>query len=123
MSAYQKGEIKTELGYLIYQDFAFVPLRAKLSANLRISYFNTPSYNSRLYAYEDDILYNFSFGMYSGKGFRNYMNVKYKLLKNTDVWLRYSLFHYKNINVIGSGLDEINGNEKSEVKFQLRYQF
>ena len=123
VSAYQKGDIKTEFGYLIYQDFAFAPLRAKLSANLRISYFNTPSYNTRLYAYEDDILYNFSFGVYSGKGFRNYLNIKYKLLKNTDMWLRYALFYYKNIEVIGSGLDEINGNEKSEVKFQLRYQF
>ena len=123
VSAYQKGDAKTELGYLIYQDFALSPVRAKLSANLRVSYFNTPSYNSRLYAYEDDILYNFTFGMYSGKGFRNYMNVKYKLLKNTDVWLRYALFYYKNIAVIGSNLDEINGNKKSEVKFQLRYQF
>ncbi|MBC7615199.1 MAG: helix-hairpin-helix domain-containing protein [Pedobacter sp.] len=123
VSAYEKGDAKTELGYLIYQDFALSPVRAKLSANLRVSYFNTPSYNSRLYAYEDDILYNFTFGMYSGKGFRNYMNIKYKLLKNTDVWLRYALFYYKNIAVIGSGLDEINGNKKSEVKFQLRYQF
>ena len=123
VSAYQKGDPKTELGYLIYQDLAFAPTRAKLSANLRIGYFNTPSYNSRSYAYEDDILYNFSFGMYSGNGFRNYINIKYKLLKNIDIWVRYAQFYYKNIDVIGSGLDEINGNKKSEIKVQLRYQF
>lgn len=122
-SSYRKGETNSELGYLLYQDFAIAPFRSKFSGNLRVGYFNTASYNSRLYAYEDDILYNFSFGMYSGNGFRSYMNIKYKLFKNTDIWLRYALFYYKNINIIGSGLDEINGDKKSEIKAQLRYQF
>lgn len=122
-SQFQKGKANRELGYLIYQDIAFAPINNKLSSNLRIAYFNTPSYNSRLYAYEDDILYNFSFGMYSGNGFRNYVNIKYKLLKKVDVWMRYSLFYYKNTSIVGSGLDEIEGNKKSEIKVQLRYQF
>lgn len=120
---YQKNKVNNEYGYLIYQDFAISPSQAKLSANFRIAYFNTPSYNSRLYAYEDDILYNFSFGMYSGNGFRSYANIKYKLVKNIDIWLRYALFYYKDVDVVGSGLDEIIGNKKSEIKAQLRYQF
>ncbi len=120
---YQKGNSTTESGYLIYQDFAIAPLRTKFSGNFRLGYFKTPSYNSRIYAYEDDVLYNFSFGMYSGNGFRNYVNVKYKVVKQMDFWLRYALFYYKDTQVIGSGLDEINGNKKSEVKVQLRYQF
>ncbi len=123
LSNYQKGNVSSEFGYLIYQDLALSPTRSKFSGNLRVGYFNTPSYNSRLYAYEDDILYNFSFGMYSGNGIRNYINIKYKFLKNVDLWLRYALFYYKNTTIIGSGLDEIIGNKKSEVKFQLRYQF
>jgi len=123
VSNYQNGHSRPEFGYLIYQDFAIVSIRSKFSTNLRIGYFNTPSYNSKLYAYEDDILYNFSFATYSGNGFRNYLNIKYKLFKNIDVWLRYGLFYYKNTNTVGSGLDEIMGNKKSEIKVQLRYQF
>jgi len=123
MANYQKANTNPELGYVIYQDLAIAPINSKFTVNLRLAYFNTPSYNSRIYAYEDDILYNFSFGMYNGEGFRNYVNVKYKLLRSVDIWLRYALFHYKNLTTVGSGLDEINGNKKSEVKLQLRYQF
>ncbi|MEJ5995492.1 helix-hairpin-helix domain-containing protein [Pedobacter sp. Du54] len=120
---YQKGTAKNEYGYMVYQDFAVAPIRSKLSANFRFGYFNTASYNSRIYAYEDDILYNFSFGMYNGNGIRNYANLKYKVVKNVDLWLRYAVFYYKNLEQIGSGLDEINGNKKSEIKAQLRFQF
>jgi hypothetical protein len=123
MANYQKANTNPELGYVIYQDLAIAPINSKFTVNLRLAYFNTPSYNSRIYAYEDDILYNFSFGMYNGEGFRNYVNVKYKLFRSVDMWLRYALFHYKNLTTVGSGLDEINGNQKSEVKLQLRYQF
>jgi len=122
-SAYQKGNSNTELGFLIYQDFAFTSSRAKLSSNFRVGYFRTPSYNSRIYTYEDDILYNFSFGMYNGSGFRNYINFNYKLVKNTDLWFRYAIFLYQNSTVVGSGLDEINGRKKTDIKIQVRYQF
>ena len=117
------SQFNKEFGYLYYQDFEFAPFKAKLTGNLRLAYFNTTSYNSRLYAYEDDVLYNFSFGMYSGKGFRSYVNLKYKLAKKLDVWLRYAIFYNQNVVTVGSGLDEINGNKKSDVKVQVRYQF
>ncbi|MGF1924676.1 MAG: ComEA family DNA-binding protein [Bacteroidia bacterium] len=123
LSNYRKGKTKLEIGYLIYQDLAIAPSGSKFSGNARLGYFSTSSYNTRLYAYEDDLLYNFSFGMYHGKGIRNYINIKYKMLKKTDIWMRYAIFHYQNTNIVGSGLDQILGNKKSELKFQLRHQF
>ncbi|WP_379091066.1 helix-hairpin-helix domain-containing protein [Pedobacter sp. UC225_65] len=123
VTQFKKGVAKAEFGYLIYQDINYTPMLAKFSGNIRLAYFNTPSYNSRIYAYEDDVLYNFSFGMYSGKGFRTYANLKYKLAKNLDIWLRYALFSYRDVEKIGSGLDEIDGNQKTDVKLQLRFQF
>lgn len=123
VSQFKKGLPKAEFGYMIYQDISYTPKKFKLSGNLRVAYFNTPSYNSRIYAYEDDVLYNFSFGMYSGKGFRNYVNLKYKIAKHLDVWARYALFVYKGVETVGSGLDEINGSKKTDVKLQVRYQF
>ncbi len=123
VSQFKKGVDNAEFGYMIYQDASYVPSLSKLSGNIRIAYFNTPSFNSRIYAYEDDVLYNFAFAMYNGNGIRTYANLKYKLLKKLDVWARYALFLYKDVETVGSGLDEIAGNKKTDVKLQIRYQF
>lgn len=123
MSLYQKGNKQQENGYLIYQDIAYKPLSSLLSGNVRLAYFNTSSYNSRIYAYEDDVLYASGSGSYQNKGIRGYLNLSYRLFKNLDIWGRYAITGYKGQESIGSGLDEIEGKKKSELKFQLRYQF
>ncbi|WP_316799411.1 helix-hairpin-helix domain-containing protein [Pedobacter frigidisoli] len=123
VSQYKKGDANSEFGYLIYQDINYSSLVSKLSGNIRFAYFNTPGYNSRIYAYEDDVLYNFTFGMYSGKGFRSYVNFRYKLGKKMNIWTRYAMFVYSNAETVGTYLDEIQGNKKSEIKVQVRYQF
>lgn len=123
VSQYKKGNVNREFGYLIYQDVDYSPMFSKITGNMRLAYFNTPSYNSRIYAYEDDVLYSFAFGMYSGKGFRTYLNLKYNVAKKLNIWLRYAMFIYKDVETVGSYLDEIQGNKKSEIKVQMRYQF
>ncbi|PTT04266.1 hypothetical protein DBR11_00005 [Pedobacter sp. HMWF019] len=120
---YQKGEGIAENGYLFCQDIDYKPLSSRLSGNLRLAYFHTDSYESRLYAYEDDVLNGFAFGMYNGKGLRSYLNLKYNLFRKFDLWTRYAIFIYQQTEAVGSGLDEIQGNIKSEFKIQLRYQF
>jgi hypothetical protein len=120
---FKKGDAKAEFGYLAYQDVSYSPLSSRLSGNIRVAYFNTASYDSRIYAYEDDVLYNFTFGLYNGKGLRGYANLKYRLAKRIDLWGRYALYNYDNVETVGSGLDEINGKMKSEMRIQLRYQF
>lgn len=120
---FKKGDANSEFGYLAYQDVSYSPLSSRISGNIRIAYFNTASYDSRIYAYEDDVLYNFTFGLYNGKGLRGYANLKYKLAKRLDIWGRYALYNYDNVETVGSGLDEITGKMKSEMRMQLRYQF
>ncbi|SOD12720.1 helix-hairpin-helix domain-containing protein [Pedobacter xixiisoli] len=120
---FKKGNANSEFGYLAYQDVSYSPLSSRISGNIRVSYFNTASYDSRIYAYEDDVLYNFTFGLYNGKGIRGYANLKYRLAKKLDVWGRYALYNYENVETVGSGLDEIQGKMKSEMRVQLRYQF
>jgi hypothetical protein len=120
---FRKGSSEPELGYLIYQDIQYSSVFSRLSGNIRIGYFNTPSYDTRIYAYEDDVLYNFSFGMYNGKGYRTIFNLKYKVFKKFDVWARYAMSLYPKYEKVGSGLDEIKGNKKTDLKLQFRYQF
>lgn len=123
IAQYQKGIKKIEIGYLIFQDMDYAPMSSRFTGNIRLAYFNTPSYNSRIYAYEDDVLYASGSGLYSGKGVRSFVNFRYRLTKQLDVWARHAISIYSNTETVGSGLDEIAGNQKAEVKFQLRYQF
>lgn len=121
LCSYQKDA--QENGYLVYQDLEYAPLSSRISGNIRLAYFCTDSYNSRLYAYEDDVLHGSGFGMYNGSGFRTYLNLKYRLFRNVELWGRYAIFLYPGVETIGTGLDQLSGNRKSEFKFQVRYQF
>lgn len=122
LSHYQKN-ISNEWGYLAYADLNYKPLQSKISGNFRFAYFLTPSYNSRIYAYENDVLYTSGFGIYHGQGFRNFINIRYRTSSSIDLFLRYATSIYRNVEKLGSGLDEINGNQKSDFKAQIRYQF
>ena len=124
---YQKGlpgsDSSAEYGYLFYQDADYSPLSSRFAANLRLAFFHTASYNSRSYAYEDDVLHGAGSGLYSGKGFRSFLNLSFRLNSRLKIWGRYAAFYYPGQDKIGTGLDQIQGNIKSDFKLQLRYQF
>lgn len=123
LSRYQKDTAAAEYGYMIYQDVIYKPRRLPVTAAFRFSLFDTDTYNSRIYAYENDILYAFSIPAYYYRGKRFYLTLKYHIAQNVDLWLRYSQWYYDNKAVISSGLNEIQGHTKSEVKAQLRIKF
>jgi len=123
VSRYQKDTMATEKGYMIYQDIIYKPKRIPLTMAFRFSLFDTDTYNSRIYAYENDILYAFSIPAYFYRGKRYYLTLKYHIANNVDLWLRFSQWYYDNKDVISSGLNEISGHTKSEVKAQLRLKF
>ena len=45
---------------MFYQNVKYKPIFSKLSFSVRYTFFNTESYNSRIYAYESDVLYKYS---------------------------------------------------------------
>jgi len=112
-----------QTGFLIFSDCIFKPMMKRYSGGFRLQYFETDDYNSRIYAYENDVLYNFSIPVFYDKGFRYYLNFNYGLTKNSTLWFRWSQTIYKNKSSIGSGLDEIMGNKKSDIKLQWQLQF
>ncbi len=101
-----KGENK-ETGFLTFMDFMYKPLMAPLSGVLRLQYFETGGYNSRIYAYENDVLYGYSIPAFFDKGFRYYITLNYDLSKKLALWLRIAQTAYQNKASVGSGLDEI----------------
>ncbi|MBT6808346.1 MAG: hypothetical protein HOA52_02530 [Flavobacteriales bacterium] len=112
-----------ENGFMIYQDVKYKPLFSKVSFSTRLTIFNTESYNSRIYAYESDVLYGYSIPSFYGKGRKFYVVLKFNILKDTDLWIKYSETIYNDRDVIRSGWDEIEGNRLTEIKLQLQYKF
>jgi len=120
---FDKNGIQEEQGFLIYFDFLYKPMLKPFSGSIRLQYFETDGYNSRLYAYENDVLYSFSIPVFYEKGYRYYTNLNYDINKKLTLWLKWSQTIYKDKTLIGSGLDEIKGNRKSEIKLQAQYKF
>ena len=112
-----------ENGFLIFTDLIYKPLAKPFSGNIRGSYFETDGYDSRIYSFENDVLYAYSIPVFFGKGYRYYLNMQYKINKKLSCWARFAQTIYADRNEIGSGLDLIKGNKKSEIKFEIMYAF
>ncbi len=110
-------------GFLAYQDVNWQPVKVPISASARFAIFRTDDFDTRLYAYENDLLYNFSVPFYYNKGLRWYLNFTYKPVRGLSVAFRISQFIYPEETTVGSGNDMINGITKTEIKIQLRYRF
>jgi hypothetical protein len=108
-----------EQGFLSYVEGAYA--WKKLAANLRLQYFETNSYISRIYVYESDVLYSFSIPAFYDKGFRYYINLHYHASKKLQWWLRFAKTIYADKTIIGSGLDEMTSNAHSDIRVQLQY--
>ena len=118
----KKGE-GNQNGFLAFTDLLYKPMMKRYSANVRLQYFETDGYDSRLYAYENDVLYSYSIPVFYDKGYRYYFNLNYDLTRKLTFWFRWAQTIYKDATTVGSGLDEISGNKKTEVKLQLQYIF
>ena len=122
-SAYSKSNQDNQHGYMIFQDILYQSISKPISFSSRIAYYNTDSYDSGIYAYENDLLYNFYVPNYNGKGWRYYLNTQYTGIRNLSLEARYAITKLNGAESIGSGLDKIIGNKRSEVKVQLRWKF
>jgi hypothetical protein len=112
--------LDSENGFMIFQDVQYSSFSFPLNLSARIAWFNTKSYNSRIYAFENDLLYTFSIPAYFGEGFRSYLNLKYKFSEKVEGWLKLANTFRSDVETLSSGYNEIEGNQKTEVKFQLR---
>ena len=120
---YDKGGLQPEKGFLVFADFYYKPMLSKLSLNARLQYFETDGYNSRLYAYENDVLYSFSIPQFSGKGYRTYFNLNYDITRRITTWFRIARTTYPGATTVGSSNDEINGDHRTDYRLQVQFSF
>ncbi|MEO9805944.1 MAG: helix-hairpin-helix domain-containing protein [Reichenbachiella sp.] len=95
----------------------------KFTVSTRFAIFDTEDFENRQYVFEKDLLYVFSVQAYANQGSRNYIMLQYKPTRKLSLWARYGRFNYRNQSSVGSGLNESQGNTRSDIKFQVRYKF
>lgn len=109
-------------GFMICQDLNYHPEKQPLNIWFRLTYFKTGDYDSRIYSYENDLLYLFVVPPLYGEGIRSYLTGKVKICEKVEFWCKLSRTRFFGVDRISSGNSLITGNKRTEVKFQIRFR-
>ena len=119
-----KSNQPNEDGAAFAQDIIFKKMKFPITLTLRYAIFDTKSYNSRVYIYENDVLYGYSVPALYEKGQRAYLIVNWDVTRKFEIWVRLAQTLYDNQTVLQQGsLNQIDANHKTELKIQARFKF
>ncbi|MCC6865119.1 MAG: helix-hairpin-helix domain-containing protein [Ignavibacteria bacterium] len=117
-----QGFRTSEKGLVFFSDFRVTPLK-NLLIDGRFIVFQTDSYDSRLYEYENELNGVVSNQGLYGKGRRWYLMVKYKPFSYLELSAKYAETIIEGALSTGSGNDEIMGDLKNRFSLQLDIKF
>ena len=101
-------------GYHITDRVSFLLFKEKFKLDVQLSYFDSNSYDSRVYIYEKGLLYSFSNYSYNDKGLRGSVNLNFKPIKRITLMFKAGMSSFKrdkqnkntdNQDVVDSKLD------------------
>jgi hypothetical protein len=78
-------------GVLMLQDINYRFRRIPLTLWLRYCLFSTDDWNSRLYVYENDLLYSYSIPALYGRGSKNYILASWKMTDKSEIRIKYGI--------------------------------
>ncbi len=119
-SVYSHTNQTSEHGVLAYQDIE--KHWRKFQVTARVAFFNMPGFNSRIYAYENELPFAYSIIPYYGTGTRYYIMARWHHSKNFDIHFRLAQTYYTDKTETGSGLDLIKANHKTDAKIMLSWR-
>jgi len=108
-----------ESGAILWQEVKWL-IKEFLSIRFRVSGFETDSYDSRLYDWEEDSPGVYTSKFVYGQGIKWFLLMNFSVLKKYYFSLKYTQMIKGGVKYIGSGLDRIEGNEKSAIYLQLK---
>jgi len=111
-----------ENGILAFQDFICTASHA-LKLWIRMVYYHTDGYNSRVYSFENDMLYYYSIPEFHGEGIRTYLNLKWQPVKSLTFYMKGGFTLRGGATSMGSGYDTSNGDHRFDVRGQICLRF
>jgi len=117
-SRYEK-ENTVSNGFVVYQDIIFKKIGSPVSFSMRYAIMDAPDWNSRIYAYENDLSSVYSMKAWQDRGISIYAIVQYHVNKIVQIKTKFATVRYSDIHSTGSGVDEISGQLFNEIKFEL----
>ncbi|MBN1952023.1 MAG: hypothetical protein JW801_12545 [Bacteroidales bacterium] len=117
------AEDSLNAGCFFSQDMVLAGSEKKCRLRTRIAWFWAEGYPARLYVYEPDLLYTGGVQMYYGRGWRFSLILDYKWNSALKLGIKLSQSLYPGETEIGSGLNRISENHKTEVKLQVLASF
>jgi hypothetical protein len=114
------SKLSEEIGYLLIQDVKWD--QGKWNLQGRFAYINTPSYDTRNYAYEPGVPYSFLLPAYAGNAIKTTCVVSYQMNREIAIAAKWARILYRDRTEVGSGLDAIEGNTKTDITLQISYK-
>jgi hypothetical protein len=101
-----------EKGMALSQDINYLFKRIPVRIWFRWCFFDTNNYDSRIYIYENDLVYSFSIPAFYDEGSRSYLMIAWKIKKIAELRFKYGI----------TTTDLSNGktSDREDFKFQIR---
>lgn len=112
----------SEQGIMVFQDVRFSPSK-NLNFDARIMLFQTDSFSSAVYEYENDLQGILSNVALYGKGMRWYLMIKFKPIRIVSLSAKYSETYKPLEKILGSGFSKINNNVDNKLSVQVEINF
>ena len=118
-----KKEPQQHDGWMVAMYGGWNPVRLPLQTDLSLAWFTTDDYQSRIYSYEKNLLYQYYRPMLYGKGVRATWVMRWKPVYRLTLSGKLAWTHYPEQETIGSDLEQIDGNHKIDLYLGLQWKF
>jgi len=123
LNGYRSESNEMKRGFLTNLDiFCHLP-KSLFGFNLRLEWFDTDAYDSRIYSYENDLPNFYNVPALFGRGFRYYSNIKISYHAKFTMGLKWAQTIFQGVEKFGSGWDEVKGKKRSDLRVELLIKF
>lgn len=110
------GNIAEE-GWLFFQDIVYKPMESRFSCSGRLGLVQANSYNTRIYAYENDLLYQFGIPALYGQQVFGYINARLRMNSHVMIECRWA----QSRNILMKSAKSPSDRYLRDVKIQLHW--
>lgn len=119
---YRLENFDNEFGYMVSQNFGHRGHK-RIQGDGFFGYFNSDTYNARLYSYERNIMSTFYMPSFYGEGLRAALSMRWNIMDNLSFSVKASQTRYFNRDVISSGTEQIDSNKRTDIFTYLVWKF